>query len=80
MTLDEMAGFIDTCNNNMLIKLDTYKQHSVYIKDDELKCIDDLLDDHVINSLLLSRGYRPSERELYPSHLLRAELLKCINI
>lgn len=77
-TLDEMAGFIDWCNNNMLIKLGTYKQRSVYIKDEELKFIDDLLDDHVINSLLLSRGYRPSERELYPSHLLRAELLKCI--
>lgn len=78
MTLDEMARFIDACNNNMLIKLDTYKHRRVYIKDEELKFIDDLLDDHVINSLLLPRGYRSSERELYPSHLLRAELLKCI--
>jgi len=78
MTLDEMARFLDGCNNNMLIKLDIYKHRNVYIKDEELKFIDDLLDDHVINSLLLSRGYRPSERELYPSHLLRAELLKCI--
>ena len=52
MTLDEMARFIDASNNNMLIKLDTYKHRRVYIKDEELKFIDDLLDDHLIYSII----------------------------
>jgi hypothetical protein len=46
--------------------------------DPELEAIDALLDDRVVNELLAPRGYTPSMRDLYPSHYLRAELLKSL--
>ena len=44
MNLEEMARFIDDFNSSKLVKLSTIKRSSLYIKDDELRFIDELLD------------------------------------
>ncbi len=54
------------------------KRSQVYIKDDELKAIDALLSDTVINTLLSYEGYTPSMHTLHPYHFFRAELLKSL--
>ena len=54
------------------------KRHPLHIKDEELRFIDELLDDKIINRLLCYDGYSPAMRDLYPSNFLRAELLKAV--
>jgi len=78
MNLDEMGRFIDDCKNSVLFKLNRKKRYPLHIKDGELRFIDDLLDDKIINKLLSYDGYSPSMRGLFPSNFLRAELLKAI--
>lgn len=78
MNLDEMGRFIDSHKNSVLFKLNSKKRHPLHIKDEELRFIDDLLDDQIINKLLSYKGYAPAMRELYPSNFLRAELLKVV--
>ncbi len=78
--LDEMGQFIDKVNNNKIIQLCTYrdKRSSTYIVDEELRYIDALIDNDIINCLLAYDGYSPAMREVYPADFLRAELLKAI--
>jgi len=78
MDLDEMERFIQSQKNSVLFKLNRKKRHPLYIKDQELRFIDDLLDDKIINKLLSYNGYTPAMRGLYPSDFLRAELLKAV--
>mgnify|MGYP001811843031 FL=1 len=78
MNLDEMGRFIDSHKNSVLFKLNSKKRHPLHIKDEELRFIDDLLDDQIINKLLSYKGYAPAMRELYASNFLRAELLKVV--
>ena len=78
MDLDEMERFIQGQKNSVLFKLNRKKRHPLHIKDQELKFIDDLLDDKIINKLLSYNGYTPAMRGLYPSDFLRAELLKAV--
>jgi hypothetical protein len=54
------------------------KRSQMYIKDDELKAIDALLDDTVLNILLSDDAYTPSMRTRHPCHFFRAELLKAL--
>lgn len=74
--LSEMKDFIDGINICLfnLSRINSRKS----IKDTELKSINALLDDRVINSLLSNESYTPSMRTLFPSHFLRAELLKSL--
>ncbi len=76
--LDEMSRFIDMVNENRIIKFSTYKRSPIYIKDAELSYVDGLIDDAIINRILSYDGYSPSMRELFPTNLFRAELLKAI--
>ena len=76
--LDEMARIIETIDQNSIIKLSSYKRSPLFIKDEELRYIDALIDDRIINRLLAYDGYSPAMREIFPSNLLRAELLKAI--
>jgi hypothetical protein len=76
--LDEMARYIDMFNENRIIKFNSYKRSPIYIKDEELAFVDGLIDDVIINRLLSYDGYRPAMRDLFPSNLFRAELLKAI--
>lgn len=78
INLDDMASFIDEFNTNKLIRFNRYNRSALYLKDEELRFIDELLDNEIINILLSYDGYSPSMRELFPSNLLRAELLKAI--
>ena len=76
--LDEMARVVDLADSNIIKKLSHYNRSSIYIDDEELRFIDKLLDDRLINRLLSYDGYSPAMREIFPSHLFRAELLKAI--
>jgi len=76
--LDEMARHIDMINDNRIIKFSSYNRTPIHIKDEELAFVDKLIDDGIINRLLSCDGYRPTMRSLFPSNLLRAELLKAI--
>ena len=78
MDLDQMERFIQIQKNSVLFKLNRKKRHPLHIKDQELRFIDDLLDDKIINKLLSYNGYTPAMRGLYPSDFLRAELLKAV--
>ena len=76
--IEEMARFIETINSSSIVRLSGYQRSPLFIKDEELRYIDELLEDRVINRLLSYQGYSPAMRELFPSNLLRAELLKAI--
>lgn len=77
MNLEAMARFIKNHHNSMLYKINK-KQDAIYNRDKELRFIDDLLDEQIINKLLSYNGYTPSMREFFPNNFLRAELLKAI--
>lgn len=78
MDLAAMERFITAHQNSVLFKLNHKKRHPLHIKDKELAIIDDILDDQILNKLLSYDGYSPAMRDLFPSHFLRAELLKAI--
>lgn len=78
INLDEMSRLVDIANSNMIKKLSSYDRSPIYIDDEELLFIDKLLDDRLINRLLSYDGYSPTMREIFPSNLFRAELLKAI--
>ena len=78
MNLDEMGRFIEGCKDSILFKLNRKKRHPLHIKDEELRFIDDLLDDKIINKLLSYDGYTPAMRDFFPSNFLRAEILKAV--
>jgi hypothetical protein len=59
MNLEEMARFIDDLNSSTLINLSSNKRSSLYIQDEELRFIDELLDNRIINRLLSYDGYSP---------------------
>jgi len=76
--LDKMAQFIEMMNKNNIIRFCGYKRSPLYIKDEELRYIDELIDDRIINRLLAYDGYSPAMRDIFPVNLFRAELLKTI--
>ena len=78
MDLEQMGRFIESHENSVLFKLNRKARHPLHIKDKELRFIDDLLDDQIINKLLSYSGYTPAMRGLFPSNFLRAELLKAV--
>jgi len=77
MSIDEMGRFVTSCNDSSIFKINKPKGHPA-IKDEELKRIDSLIDDRIVNRLLRYDGYSPSMREFFPAMFLRAELLKAI--
>ena len=77
MTIDEMKRFLESYESSVLFKFNRSKGHPA-IKDAELKAIDSLIDDRIVNQLLSYEGYSPSMRDLLPATFLRAELLKAI--
>lgn len=44
-----MAQFIDMVNSSRVIKFNSYNRSPIYIKDEELRFVDELLDDCIIN-------------------------------
>ncbi len=78
MTLDEMNAIIDDFYKKSMIDVGKIKKYRVNLKDPQLKFIDNLLDNHIINRLLSYPGFTSSMRTFMPSDFLRAELLKAI--
>ena len=76
--LAEMAEFIKKIDQSRIVKLSGYKRSPLYIKDEELRFVDQLIDDTIINRLLAYDGYTPAMRDIFLSNLFRAELLKAI--
>ena len=74
--LNQMEQFVANTTRSLFAFSKTRSQK--YLKDPELKAIDELLDDIVINQLLASDSYTPSMRILFPCNLLRAELLRSL--
>ncbi len=78
--LDKMAGFIKDCQEHRIFKMNWHRRSSLYISDEELRFVDELIDDEIINKILAYEGYTPSMRNPGSSmaNLFRAELLKAI--
>jgi hypothetical protein len=76
MKLAEMEQFVEQTTRGLFSF--PIKRWPSHYNDPELEAIDALVDDRVVNRLLAPAGYTPSMRELYPSHYLRAELLKSL--
>lgn len=77
MSLKEMEEFIRK-KSCQILDLDDYRRKKKYLSDPELRAIDAILDDEIITSILAPAGYTPSKRVLFPSHYLRAEILKSL--
>jgi len=74
--LKEMGAFIEETTRSLLnFPCKRWKKH---FDDPELRQIDELLDDRVLNRLLAPEGFTPSMRDIYPSHYVRAGLLKAL--
>ncbi|XCN74291.1 MAG: transposase [Candidatus Electrothrix aestuarii] len=78
ISLDQMADIVNESKNNNIMKLCGKSRFAKYIKDEELRFIDQLLDNEIINRLLAYEGYSPAMRDLFPHNMFRAELLKTI--
>lgn len=78
ISLQEMARFIEMFTSSQVVRIGDSRRSARFFKDEELRYINDLLDNRIINRLLAYQGYSPAMREFLPSTLLRAELLKAI--
>lgn len=78
MTIDQMAEFVEYHLSSDLIKLHGNNRAHPAIKDEELRIIDQMINDRIVNKLLAPEGYTPACRDLFPASLLRAEILKAI--
>jgi hypothetical protein len=74
--LSEMEGFIEKTTRCLLTF--PVKRWQKHFDDPELREIDGLLDDRVLNELLAPEGFTPCMRDIYPCHYVRAELLKAL--
>jgi hypothetical protein len=74
--LDKMGDYISETGNRSLNFTKAWSQKN--IKDSELKAIDALLDDAVLERILWYEGYTPSKRGLASCQFVRAEFLKAL--
>jgi len=74
--LQEMAKYIDNLNCNLLPF--TKQINHRYLIDHELRFIDSLFDDRVLDSILATPRYQPATRKVTLTQLFRAELLKAL--
>lgn len=68
MNLEQMSSFIGNQKSSRLFRDTPIASVLKYIKDDELRVIDELLDDDIINPLLSYDGYTPSMRDFPPQY------------
>lgn len=74
--MHEMAKYIDNLNCNLLPFTNQF--HHRYLIDHELRFIDALLNDRVLDSILATPSYNPAMRKVSLAQLFRAELLKAL--
>ncbi len=77
-TILEMDEYINNFYYDHLFSIDIKRKQFPEIIDQELKFIDELLDDPIINTLLAPEGYSPAHRYIQPYQLFRMEILKII--
>jgi len=77
-TIEQMAKYIHNFHDDNLFDLDKKRKPFPEIVDKELKFIDDLFDDAIINSLICPEGYSPRHRFIQPYQLFRMKILKVI--
>ncbi len=77
MNLEKMERFVESHYRGKMFETRSMKP-SKYIKDEELRIIDGLLDNQIVDQLLSYEGYSPAMREYSPSLFLRAEILKAV--
>jgi len=77
-TLAEMAQYIDNFHKDNLFLLDKKRKPFPEIVNQELKFIEDLFDDAIINSLIAPKDYSAPHRQIQPYQLFRMELLKVL--
>lgn len=76
--VDKMGKFIEDYNSGFLFKPTMDKKTASEITDPELRYVDQLIDNGIINSLLANKGYSPQMRDIFPYQLFRMELLKVL--
>ncbi len=76
--LNKMGQYIERFHSGFLFKPAGNKKAASEITDLELRFVDELLDNQIINSLLANEGYSPHIRDIFPYQLFRMELLKAI--
>jgi hypothetical protein len=74
--LSAMGKFIEDRTRSFLSFTKHYSQR--YLDNQELRLLDNLLDDRVLNDLLASPSFTPTMRLISPATLFRAELLKAL--
>jgi len=77
MNQEEMEKFISDSDNGCLFRFADKNGHPA-IKDKELRLIDEIFNDRIINKLLSYDGFTPSMSEYMPGMFLRVELLKAV--
>lgn len=77
-SLPEMADYIDNFYSDNLFDFDQRKKPYPEIIDPELKFVDELLDNEIINCLLAPDRFSPQHRNIQPYQLFRMELLKTL--
>ncbi len=79
ISLQEMVDFVENFRlRSGSIDFEQYRKPMPEIVNSELRFIDKLLDNSILNCLLSSDGYSPQMRDVLPCQLFRAELLKAI--
>jgi len=78
MTLGEMQAFVESFPPTPADALCPSSRSRRAMYDQELRGIDDLLDDRILSNLLAYEGYTPSMRKYFPVSFFRAELLKAL--
>ncbi len=63
--LNEMGNFIKKRNGGFLFKSNWDKKTASEITDPELRYIDKLIDNGIVNSLLANEGYSPQMRDIF---------------
>lgn len=77
-SLPEMSSYIENFYFDNLFPFASQKKPYPEIVDPELQFIDQLIDNHIINSLIAPDGYSAPHRDIQPYQLFRMELLKII--
>lgn len=78
MTIEQMGKFVEAHQSGVLLKLYGKQYPHPAIKDVELRLIDEMIEDRIINKILAPKGYSPASRDVFPCNFLRAEILKAI--
>lgn len=77
--LNKMGDLVDNFHlRSGLLNFGKFIRHDPELTNEELRFVDNLFNDRIINHLLANEGYTPQKREILPCQLFRAEILKAI--